>query len=127
MTSSGEFAAQDLVGAHLADLVARVVDKRDALGLDHKSAASKIGISVASLERFERDATLAAGDDLSRLAAWAGVDLTPDDHRPGSGERSSKGFELHLRADKNLSDEDAELLVDLMQNASERLRTRPKL
>jgi DNA-binding XRE family transcriptional regulator len=102
-----------------------VVAKRHALELNRKAAAEQIGISAHSLGRLEREAHLPRGEALIRVARWAGFDTEPAPTQiPHEVERDDSGdaMELHLRADKDLSDEDAALLVDLMRAASARLK-----
>jgi hypothetical protein len=66
-----------------------------------------------------------------RLARWAGVRIDPVLHRDASrarnlvvhhaGESTVEAVELHLRADKNLSRDDAEALSEMFRVAYDAL------
>jgi transcriptional regulator with XRE-family HTH domain len=111
-------------------LAARVRAKRESEGLSLRAAAKALGMSAATISRVETGEHLPERDHLLRLARWAGVQLdedakgrrTRDVHGPEAS--TMEAVELHLRADKNLKPEDAEILVDVMRTAYNRLSKR---
>lgn len=116
-----------------ADLARRVVAKRRADGLTLREAAAEIGVSVPTLSRVERGDHSPDRENLLRLARWVGLRIDPMVHPRQSrntlvhGQTAStlEAVELHLRADRNLADADAEVLTELFKIAYERLATRP--
>ena len=116
-----------------ADLARRVVAKRRADGLTLREAAEQIGVSVPTLSRVERGDHSPDRENLLRLARWVGLRIDPVVHTRrvrnavvhGQGASTVEAVELHLRADRNLADEDAEALTEMFRIAYERLATRP--
>ena len=111
------------------ELASRVRAKRDAENLSLRSASKQLGMSAATLSRAENGTHVPEGENLVKLARWVGMPLDlprrrvrADVHGPGAS--TMEAVELHLRADKELTVEDAEMLVDLMRTAYERLSKR---
>jgi transcriptional regulator with XRE-family HTH domain len=113
-----------------AQLATRVRAKRDAEGLSLRAAAKVLGMSAATLSRVESGDHLPERDHLLRLASWAGVPLGTAGRRRGvddvHGRDAStvEAVELHLRADKDLDPDDAEMLVQLVRTAYDRMSKR---
>lgn len=114
-----------------AQFATRVQAKRKAEDLSLRAAAKQLGMSAATLSRVESGNHLPERDHLLRLASWAGVPLGPvakagsarhDIHSEGAG--TLEAVELHLRADQDLSSDDAELLVQLVRTAYEGMSKR---
>ena len=113
-----------------AELAKRVRAKREAEKLSLRAAAKELGISASTLSRVENGTHVPESEHLVRLARWAGLPLDrparrrrpKDVHGPDAS--TMEAVELHLRADKELTVEDAEMLVDLMRRAYERLSER---
>ena len=134
------------------ELGARVREKRLAHGQSVRQAAQEAGVSPATLSRVERGDHLPDRENLLLLAQWIGVSLdqltlaiggtrATDDadgadeevaalhqarnaivHSPG--ETTPESIALHLRADRDLTPEDVELLMEVFRAAYERLRKR---
>lgn len=112
----------------------RVRAKRRSRELNIRDAAKEIGISAPTLSRVERGAHLPDGQNLLRVARWAGVRIDPVLHTDSRrlrnaavhdpGAPTTEAVELHLRADKNLSREDAEALAKMFRVAYEALSGR---
>lgn len=114
-----------------AQLAARVRAKRDAEKLSLRAAAKILGMSAATISRVESGEHLPERDHLLRLADWAGMPLGAAGQRPndvvhGDGASTVEAVELHLRADKDLDSEDAEILVELVRTAYARMSKRRK-
>jgi transcriptional regulator with XRE-family HTH domain len=113
-----------------AQLATRVRAKRDAERLSLRAAAKVLGMSAATLSRVESGDHLPERDHLLRLADWAGMPLgthggrsrTTDVH--GEDASTVEAVELHLRADKDLDPDDAEILVQLVRTAYDRMSKR---
>ena len=113
------------------DLGDRVRAKRRSKQLSIREAAAEIGVSAPTLSRVERGAHLPDRQNLLRLARWAGVRIDPVLHTDSRGARNAlihdpaastpEAVELHLRADKNLSRDDAEALAEMFRVAYEAL------
>jgi transcriptional regulator with XRE-family HTH domain len=106
-----------------ADLAARVKARRRELGLSQRDAAPAVGLSHATLSRVESGDYLPERDNLFRLLAWLGLSGAPpsaEPHPPGAA--TMEAIELHLRADKELSDADAEAISQMVRLAYERMR-----
>lgn len=111
----------------LEGLAHRVRAKRNSKGLSVREAAADIGISAPTLSRVERGLHMPEPENLLRLARWAGIRIDPvlhqgarrirnaDVHEPGVP--TIEAVELHLRADKNLSPEDATALNEIFRRA----------
>ncbi len=107
--------------------------RRRAEGLSIRQAAKVIGISAPTLSRVERGDYLPERDTLFKLARWVempideALDLPSQEernrlvHSPGAS--TLEAIELHLRADKELSREDAGALAEMFRVAYEHLRT----
>ena len=108
----------------------RVRAKRRSKKLNIREAAQEIGVSAPTLSRVERG-HLPERENLLRLARWAGVRIDPVLHRDARrarnvvvhhpGESTVEAVELHLRADKNLSRDDAEALSEMFRLAYDAL------
>lgn len=111
-------------------LAARVRAKRDGEDLSLRAAAKKLGMSAATISRVESGQHLPERDHLLRLARWAGIPLDESTRRRrnrdvhGPEASTMEAVELHLRADKDLKPDDAEMLVDVMRTAYNRLSKR---
>lgn len=117
-------------GVDRALLAARVRAKRESEGLSLRAAAKTLGMSAATISRVESGEHLPERDHLLRLSHWAGLPLDNDLRRRrnrdvhGPSASTMEAVELHLRADKELDAEDAEMLVGLMRTAYSRLSQR---
>ena len=113
-----------------AELAKRVRAKREAEKLSLREVGEELGMSAATLSRVESGKHLPERDRLLRLADWAGMPL-------GSAARGARNrqvhgvdastveaVELHLRADKNLDPDDAEVLVQMVKIAYDRMSQR---
>ena len=111
------------------DLGDRVRAKRRGKGLSIREAAREVGVSAPTLSRIERGLHLPERQNLLRIARWAGMRMDPVLH-PGARrvrnplmhdpkESTVEAVELHLRADKNLTRDDAEALSELFRVAYE--------
>jgi transcriptional regulator with XRE-family HTH domain len=113
-----------------SDLARRVRSKREAANLSLRAAAKELEMSPATLSRVESGEHLPQRDHLLRLARWAEVPLwegnSSDRNALVHGEDAStlEAVSLHLRADEDLKPEDAEILVDLVRAAYERMQNR---
>ena len=115
------------------DLGDRVRAKRRSKQLSIREAAAEIGVSAPTLSRVERGA-LPDRQNLLRLARWAGVRIDPVLHTDARRARNAlihdpgastpEAVELHLRADKNLSRDDAEALAEMFRVAYKALSSR---
>ncbi len=120
-----------------AELAARIREKRLARQLSVRQAASEAGVSPATFSRVERGDHLPDRENLIQLAQWASIPLeqltsTPVEssatdrgtivHQPG--ESTPEAVALHLRADKDLTPEDAHVLMEVFRVAYENLRKR---
>ena len=89
-------------------------------------------MSAATISRVESGQHLPERDHLLRLADWAGVPLGAEAQRRrnqlvhGDNASTVEAVELHLRADKNLAPEDAEVLVQLVRTAYDQMSKRPR-
>ena len=108
------------------ELASRLIARRRELGLSLRDAAALVGVSAATLSRIEGGKHLPERDNLFRLLDWLGVasDRAPDRHQEPHppGAATMEAIELHLRADKELSDEDADTIAQLARIAYERMR-----
>jgi transcriptional regulator with XRE-family HTH domain len=105
-----------------AELAARLTARRRELGLNLREAAAEVGVSAATLSRVERGA-MPERDSLSKLVEWLGMSETATSQEPHApGAATMEAIELHLRADKELSDADAETIAQLVRLTYERLR-----
>ena len=110
----------------------RVRARRRSEGLSIRELAQLIGVSAPTLSRIERGHHLPERRNLIRIARWAGVPLDPvlpeDAHsrrnQPvhSSDASTVEAVEMHLRADENLSRDDAEALSELFRLAYETVR-----
>lgn len=106
-----------------SELGARVRHRRLGLGLPLRKAAEAAGVSPATLSRVERGDHIPDPENLVKLTAWAGVNLEelrsdngpqPDWHETAS---TPEAVALHLRADRSLSAQDAEMLAAVFRAA----------
>jgi transcriptional regulator with XRE-family HTH domain len=115
-----------------AQLAARVRAKREAEGLSLRAAGKELGMSAATISRVESGEHLPERDHLLRLADWAGMPLGAAGRRRrnqivhGDDASTVEAVELHLRADKDLDPDDAEILVQLMRTAYAQMSKRRK-
>jgi transcriptional regulator with XRE-family HTH domain len=115
-----------------AELATRVRAKREAQKLSLRAAAKALGMSAATISRVESGEHLPERDHLLRLADWAGVPIGPAARRRrnqlvhGDDASTVEAIELHLRADKDLEPDDAEILVEVMRTAYDRMTKRRK-
>jgi transcriptional regulator with XRE-family HTH domain len=115
-----------------AELATRVKAKREAEGLSLRAAAKLLGMSAATISRVESGEHLPERDHLLKLAQWAGMRLDSAGRRRRNqlvhGENAStvEAVELHLRADKDLEPDDAEILVQLVRTAYNQMSRRRK-
>jgi transcriptional regulator with XRE-family HTH domain len=108
----------------------RVRAKRRSRKLSIREAAQEIGVSAPTISRVERG-HLPERENLLRLARWAGVRIDPVLHADTRRARNTlvhdpsastvEAVELHLRADKNLSRDDAEALSEMFRLAYDAL------
>jgi transcriptional regulator with XRE-family HTH domain len=115
-----------------AELAHRVRARRLGKELGIREAAREVGVSAATFSRVERGDYLPGRENLIRFTTWLGIsirDLTDGGLNVGhSGEPVStpEAVALHLRADKNLSAQDAEVLEEVFRSAYQALvRRRP--
>jgi transcriptional regulator with XRE-family HTH domain len=109
----------------------RVRAKRRAEGLSIREAAREAGVSAPTLSRIERGLHLPERKNLLRIARWVGVRMDPGLHPDARRARNRtihepdastvEAVELHLRADKNLSRDQAEALSELFRVAYDAL------
>lgn len=115
-----------------AQLATRVRAKREAEGLSLRAAGKELGMSAATISRVESGEHLPERDHLLRLADWAGLPLGAARRRRrnqivhGDDASTVEAVELHLRADKDLDPDDAEMLVQLMRTAYAQMSKRRK-
>jgi transcriptional regulator with XRE-family HTH domain len=113
-----------------SDLAVRVRSKREAEKLSLRAAAKELEMSPATLSRVESGEHLPQRDHLLRLAKWAEVPLwegSASDRNAlvhGGDASTLEAVSLHLRADEDLKPEDAEILVDLVRAAYQRMQNR---
>lgn len=94
-----------------------------------REAAREVGVSAPTLSRIERGLHLPERENLLKIARWAGVRMDPMLYPNARRARNVvmheplgstvEAVELHLRADKNLSRDDAEALSELFRVAYE--------
>lgn len=112
------------------ELARRVKAKRENEGLSLREAAKQLDMSAATLSRVESGAHLPERDHLLALANWVDLPLDRGARRRrnaavhGKDAGTLEAVELHLRADKELKSEDADILVDLVRAAYKRMNTR---
>jgi len=112
------------------ELGRRVRAKRRSKKLSLREAAEELGVSAPTISRVERG-HLPERESLLRLARWAGVRIDPVLHETARRLRNTvvhgpdastvEAIELHLRADKNLSRDDAEALSEMFRLAYDAL------
>jgi transcriptional regulator with XRE-family HTH domain len=116
-------------GRNLGRLGALILAKRQADGLGLRAAAEQSGVSPSTLSRLERG--VGAWPDaeiMAKLSTWLNVSV--GDLLFGEDVTMFEGAEkmttpdiiaVHLRADKNLTREEADALAELLRLAYERL------
>jgi transcriptional regulator with XRE-family HTH domain len=112
------------------ELADRVRAKRRSKGLSIREAAAEAKVSAPTFSRVERG-HMPERDVLLRLARWADVRLDAALHEDARHARNAavhgpdastlEAVELHLRADKNLSRDDAEALSEMFRLAYDAL------
>ena len=115
-----------------AELGARLRHRRLAARLTVREAARQAEVSAATFSRVERGDHLPERENLLKLADWAGIRLRELQLGPDARPRSRRNLTqplpetvaLHLRADRALKPEDAEMLANLFRTAYETLRRR---
>jgi transcriptional regulator with XRE-family HTH domain len=114
------------------ELARRVRAKREAEGLSIRAAARLLGMSAATISRVESGEHLPERDHLLRLSNWAGMPLGAvgrqqrNDLVHGGNASTLEAVELHLRADEDLAPGDADLIVELVRTAYDRMSNKPK-
>jgi transcriptional regulator with XRE-family HTH domain len=109
-----------------SELATRVRARRRERAISLRAAAAEVGVSAATLSRVERGDYLPERDNLFRLLQWVGAPTgepppgTAEPHAPGAA--TMEAIELHLRADKDLTPDDAETIAQMVRLAYERLR-----
>ena len=108
-----------------SELATRIKARRRERGISLRSAATEAGVSAATLSRVERGDYLPERDNLFRLLRWVGAPAAEpsgpaEPHPPGAA--TMEAIELHLRADKDLTPDDAETIAQMVRLAYERLR-----
>jgi transcriptional regulator with XRE-family HTH domain len=112
-------------------VLARAVKaKRQAERLSLRQASELLGLSPSTLSRVETGGHLPDRENLLKLARWTSLALIDaqrrrrnrDVHSPDAS--TMEAIELHLRADKEIEPDDADLLVDIMRTAYTRARER---
>ena len=108
-----------------SELATRIKARRRERGISLRSAATEAGVSAATLSRVERGDYLPERDNLFRLLRWVGAPAAEpsgpaEPHAPGAA--TMEAIELHLRADKDLTPDDAETIAQMVRLAYERLR-----
>ena len=108
----------------------RVRAKRRSKGLSIRDVADEVGVSAPTISRVERG-HLPEREALLKLARWADVRIDPLLHDGarrarnvavhGPDASTVEAVELHLRADKNLSRNDAEALSEMFRLAYDAL------
>lgn len=125
--------ADETVGETLIDaneLGRRVRAKRRSKKLSIREAAAEAHVSAPTLSRVERG-HVPEREVLLRLARWAGFRIDALLHESarrvrnvavhGPDASTIEAVELHLRADKNLSKDDAEALSEMFRLAYDAL------
>lgn len=123
----------------IGDLGRLLRARRKELGLTLEETSQEIGVSGATLSRLERvhgdrqdDRDIDFTPDLRTVAAivdWLHIPMTrilpfrPDDQRSSQSSLPDE-VEAHLRADRNLDPEAAEVLGRMFRLAYEQLSTR---
>lgn len=113
-----------------AELATRVRAKRKAEKLSLRAAAKMLGMSAATISRVESGDHLPERDHLLLLADWAGLPLGEKSRQRrnelvhGDDASTVEAVELHLRADKDLKADDAEILVQLVRTAYDQMSKR---
>jgi transcriptional regulator with XRE-family HTH domain len=105
------------------ELAARLSARRRERALSLRAAAAEIGVSAATLSRVESGAYLPERDNLFRLLDWLGLaraQPAAEPHPPGAA--TLEAIELHLRADNDLSADDADAIAQMVRLAYTRLR-----
>jgi transcriptional regulator with XRE-family HTH domain len=112
------------------ELVDRLRAKRRSQELSLRDVADQTGVSVPTISRVLRG-HVPERENLLRLARWVGLRIDPVTARHERNRRvhgpdvdTLQAVELHLRADRNLSGDDADALADLFKIAYDRLRIR---
>lgn len=106
----------------------RLRAKRRSEGLSIREVAQEIGVSAPTLSRVERGQHLPERENLLRIARWAGVRIDPVLHPDNARKLRNQlvhapdastveAVEMHLRADKSLTRDDAEALSELFRVA----------
>lgn len=113
------------------ELATRVRAKREASNLSIRAAASTLGMSASTISRVETGQHLPERDHLLTLASWSGMPLDSakaagPQERPVHSEdaHTMEAIELHLRADKKLRPDDADMLVELVKAAYNQMSKR---
>ena len=93
---------------------------RIAKGLSWKDVAKQSGVSQPTLSRLTKGHKPDV-DGLALLLVWSGLDAS--DFIPQSEEREALAqISANLKADRNLSPESADALIDIIQIAYQRFR-----
>ena len=109
-------------GFDLGSFHAALDAQRASKGLTWKDVAEQSGVSASTLTRMSQGKRPDV-DGLALLLAWSGLDalqFVPSANEP---EPMAK-IAANLRADRNLSDDSAKALQEIIQVAYERFRDR---
>src|SRR5207247_1300580 len=117
------------------DLGNLLAARRAAEKLSLENVARMIGVSAATLWRWERKPTTLDPHKLWALARWLGVQLDPtavplplplsDPIPHAEGEGTVEFIEAHLRADRNLDPKTAAALARMFKAAYEQFARQP--
>ena len=119
--------------AVLAKISAKIKAKRRASGLGLRAAAEESKISASTLSRIERGAATSIPDaaTLNKLANWLDTSvnslLNLEEREDNSPLLTTPEIvEVHLRADKDLSDKAAQSLLTMFKMMYEQLKDSEK-
>src|SRR4051794_7612357 len=98
-------------------LARAVKAKRQAEGLSLRQVSELLGVSPSTLSRVEGGGHLPDRENLLKLARWTSLALIEEQrprrnravHSPDAS--TMEAIELHLRADKQIEADDADMLV----------------
>ena len=109
-------------GFDLGSFHAALNAQRAAKGLTWKDVADQSGVSASTLTRMSQGRRPDV-DGLALLLAWSGLDALQFVPTANEPEPMAK-IAANLRADRNLSDDSAKALEDIIRVAYERFRDR---
>jgi transcriptional regulator with XRE-family HTH domain len=112
-------------------LAERLRFRRLAKRLPLRKAAQESGVSAATFSRVERGGHLPERENLFKLLRWADIEIDEvrsdvpagvQEAHTGETESTPEAVAVHLRADPDLSPQDARVLAELFRSAYEVLR-----